>query len=117
MTISELLEKLSDDDKLTINGKVYIPVKTLNKLSKELKQKNEVHLAQQEIKYKQKYQALNTKYRTLYMKYKHQSNTHLKTRCKYIEIIHQLQCEIVNQASIEDLIKEVDRMREIEISL
>ena len=117
MPITELLEKLSDDDKLTINGKVYIPAKTLSKLSKELKQKNEAHLTQQEIKYKEKYKSLYTKYRTLYMKYKHQSNTHLKTRCKYIEIIHQLQCEIVNQASIEDLIKEVDRMREIEAKL
>lgn len=117
MSITELLEKLSDDDKLIINGKVYLSTKTLSKLSKELKQKNETHLTQQEIKYKEKYETLYKSYRYLYMQYKTQSNYYHKRKQKYIEIIHQLQCEIVNQASIEDLIKEVDRMSEIEVSL
>lgn len=48
------------------------------------------------------------------MKYKHQSSRMTTNRAKYLEIIHNLQCEIINQASIEDLIKEVDRMSEIE---
>lgn len=86
-------------------------------MSKELKQKNEMHLAQQEIKYKEKYETLYKQYRNLYMQYKTQSNHYHKRKQKYIEIIHLLQCEIINQASIENLLKEVERMSEIEAKL
>lgn len=68
-------------------------------------------------KYKSKYEQLYIKYRTLYQKYKNQSDRMAANRVKYVEIIHKLQCEIINQASIENLIKEVDRMAEIEKAL
>ena len=106
---------------IKINNETYVlkaDVQTDAKLKQEieaLKQK----LATRENdritnKYKLKYEKLWTKYRTLYMKYKHQSDRMAVNRIKYIEIIHKLQCEIINQAFIEDLIKEVDRMAEIE---
>lgn len=68
-------------------------------------------------KYKTKYEQFYIKYKTLYQKYKNQSDKMAANRVKYIEIIHKLQCEIINQASIEDLIKEADRMSEIEKAL
>lgn len=98
-------------DKIILNGKTYILEDKENnkKLEKELeKQKHNSN------KYETKYKELWTKYRTLYMKYKHQSDRMAKNRCKYVEIIHKLQCEIINQAPIEDLIKEVDRMSKVE---
>lgn len=106
---------------IKINGEIYIKKSDI-KTNKELKQ--EIEALKQKLvtrendritnKYKLKYEELWTKYRTLYMKYKHQSSKMTSNRAKYLEIIHNLQCEIINQASIEDLIKEVDRMSEIE---
>ena len=108
-------------NEIKLNGKTYIlksSIKTNNDLKAEilslqarLKNKNDDYVNN---KYKKKYDELNTKYRALYMKYKHQSNRMSQNRLKYLEIIHQLQCEIINQASIEDLLKEVERMSEIE---
>lgn len=68
-------------------------------------------------KYKKKYDELNIKYRALYVLYKNQSNRMSANRQKYIEIIHKLQTEIINQTSIEKLIEEIDRMSEIEKQL
>ena len=110
---------------ITLNNETYILKTELEKKNikiNELTQKilsleNKIKNREEDRlnnKYKQKYDALNKKYRTLYMKYKHQSDRMSANRQKYIEIIHKLQCEIINQASIEDLIKEVDRMSEIE---
>lgn len=111
-------------NEIKINGKTYIlksSVKTNNDLKREilalksqLKTKTEDYVNN---KFKMKYEALNIKYRTLYTKYKNQSDRMAQNRQKYVEIIHKLQCEIINQASIEDLIKEVDRMAEIEMQL
>lgn len=108
-------------EEIKLNGKTYIlksSIKTDNDLKAEilslqarLKTKNDDYVNN---KYKKKYEELNTKYRTLYMKYKHQSDRMARNRQKYVEIIHQLQCEIVNQANIENLLKEVERMAEIE---
>ena len=108
-------------NEIKLNGKTYIlksSIKTDSDLKAEilslqarLKNKNDDYVNN---KYKKKYEELNTKYRTLYMKYKNQSDRMAKNRQKYVEIIHQLQCEIINQASIEDLLKEVERMSEIE---
>jgi len=111
-------------NEIKLNGKTYVlksSVKTNNDFKKEiaalkaqLKNKNDNYVNN---KYKRKYEALNIKYRTLYMKYKHQSDRMAQNRQKYVEIIHKLQCEIINQASVEDLIKEVDRMSEIEAQI
>ena len=108
-------------EEIKLNGKTYIlksSIKTDNDLKAEilslqarLKNKNDDYVNN---KYKKKYEELNTKYRTLYMKYKHQSDRMARNRQKYVEIIHQLQCEIVNQANIENLLNEVERMAEIE---
>ena len=111
-------------DEIKLNGKTYIlksSVKTDTDLKAEilslqvrLKNKNDDYVNN---KYKKKYEELNTKYRTLYMKYKHQSDRMAQNRQKYLEIIHKLQCEIINQTSIENLLKEVERMSEIEMQL
>ena len=108
-------------NEIRINNKTYI-LKTSITTDKDLK--NEIIKLKQQLKnkqddyvnnkYKKKYEELNIKYRTLYMKYKHQSDRMNANRNKYIEIIHKLQCEIINQASIEQLINEVERMAEIE---
>ena len=109
-------------EEIKLNGKTYI-LKSLVKndselkaeilsLQRQLKNKNDDYVNN---KYKKKYEELNTKYRTLYMKYKHQSDRMAQNRQKYVEIIHQLQCEIINQTSIEGLLKEVERMSEIEL--
>lgn len=111
-------------EEIKLNGKTYIlksSIKTDNDLKAEilslqarLKNKNDDYVNN---KYKKKYEELNTKYRTLYMKYKHQSDRMAQNRLKYLEIIHQLQCEIISQASIEDLLKEIERMSEIELKI
>lgn len=111
-------------DEIKLNGKTYIlksSIKTDSDLKAEiltlqrrLKNKNDDYVNN---KYKKKYEELNTKYRTLYTKYKNQSDRIGKNRQKYVEIIHQLQCEIINQASIGDLLKEVERMAEIELQI
>ena len=108
-------------EEIKLNGKTYIlksSIKTDGDLKAEilslqarLKNKNDDYVNN---KYKKKYEELNTKYRALYTKYKNQSNRMAQNRQKYLEIIHQLQCEIINQASIEGLLKEVERMSEIE---
>ena len=109
-------------EEIKLNGKTYI-LKSLVKndselkaeilsLQRQLKNKNDDYVNN---KYKKKYEELNTKYRTLYMKYKHQSDRMAQNRQKYVEIIHRLQCEIINQTSIEGLLKEVERMSEIEL--
>ena len=111
-------------EEIKINNKTYI-LKSSVKTNKELK--NEITKLKQQLKtknveyinnkYKKKYEELNIKYRTLYMKYKHQSNRMTLNRSKYLEVIHKLQCEIINQASIENLLKDVERMAEIEKGL
>lgn len=115
-------------EEIEINGKKYIlkdkaedyqkKIKTLKQEIINLKlrldnKKEEVVTNKYHVKYKQLY----TKYRTLYTKYKQQSDRHAANRQKYVEIIHKLQCEIINQAGIEELIKEIDRMAEIELKL
>ena len=109
------------EEKITINGKVYGPIseiKTYSDLKMEIVSlKRKLALKTEEYasnKYKTKYETLYKRYRTLYMKYKHQSDRMIQNRAKYVEIIHGLQSEIINQANIENLIKEVDRMAEIE---
>lgn len=103
---------------LKINGKTYILKSTNYDLKREIAAlRLQLQNRNEEIinnKYKKKYEELNVKYRCLYMKYKNQSDRMAQNRAKYVEIIHQLQCEIINQAGVEDLIKEVDRMSEIE---
>ena len=105
-------------NEIKLNGKTYILKSSVYDLKKEIISLNtKLQNRKEDItnnKYKKKYEELNTKYRSLYMKYKNQSNRMAQNRQKYIEIIHQLQCEIINQASIEDLLKEVERMSEIE---
>lgn len=132
-------------EEIKLNGKTYIlksSIKTDSDLKKEvekLKNKNNelreknnairwktAHLTNQlekknddilNNKYKKKCDELSKNYRNLYLQYKTQCNRNIKQRQKYIEIIHQLQCEIINQASIEDLLKEVERMSEIETQI
>lgn len=98
---------------IKINNETYIKkseIKNSNKeLEKELQKQKQIS-----EKYEKKYKELWIKYRSLYMQYKNQSDRMQKNRCKYVEIIHKLQCEVINQASIEDLLKEVERMSEIE---
>ena len=111
-------------NEVTINGKIYV-LKSSVKTNKDLKQ--EIRDLQSKLKlktddyvnnkYKKKYEELNVRYRALYTKYKNQSDRMSGNRQKYIEIIHKLQCEIINQASIEDLLKEVERMSEIELTI
>lgn len=99
-------------NEIKINNKVYI---LKSSIKTEIDLKNQIAKLENKLKTKaDKYAELNIKYRTLYMKYKHQSDRLSSNRQKYVEIIHKLQCEIINQAKIEDLIKEVDRMSEIE---
>lgn len=106
---------------IKLNGKTYIlksSIKTDGDLKAEilslqtrLKNKNDDYVNN---KYKKKYEELYKNYRNLYSQYKNQADRMNKTRIKYLEIIHKLQCEIINQASVEDLLKEVERMSEIE---
>jgi hypothetical protein len=111
-------------NEIKLNGKTYIlksSVKSNADLKAEilslqarLKTKNDDYVNN---KYKNKYEELNKKYRSLYMQYKNQSDRMSQNRQKYLAIIHKLQCEIINQASIEDLLKEVERMSEIEAQI
>lgn len=109
------------EEKITINGKVYVPIseiKTDTDLKMEIVSlKRKLALKTEEYasnKYKAKYETLYKRYRTLYTKYKNQSDRLIQNRAKYIEIIHGLQSEIINQSGIENLIEEIDRMAEIE---
>ena len=111
-------------NEIKLNGKTYIlksSIKTDSDLKAEilslqarLKNKNDDYVNN---KYKKKYEELYKNYRKLYTQYKNQSDRMAKNRQKYIEIIHQLQCEIVKQADIENLLKEVERMSEIEAQI
>lgn len=103
---------------INVNGKKYILESEANKIIGELERKLEIgEQERQDNKYKAKYEAVNKKYRSLYCQYKNQSDRNNKVRCKYLEIIHKLQVEIINQANIEDLISEAERMTKIEIEL
>lgn len=108
-------------NEIKINGRTYILKSSIYDLKREIVALNlQLKNRKEDIinnKYMKKYEELNVKYRTLYMKYKNQSDRMAKNRQKYVEIIHKLQCEIINQASIEDLLKEVERMTEIELTI
>lgn len=105
-------------DEIKLNGKTYILKSSVYDLKREIVALNiQLQNRKEDItnnKYKKKYEELYTKYRSLYMQYKNQSDRLAQNRQKYLAIIHKLQCEIINQASIEDLLKEVERMSEIE---
>lgn len=58
MAINELINKIREDEKVIINGKVYLPVKTISNLTKKLKEDNATQLSQKEVKYKLKYEDL-----------------------------------------------------------
>lgn len=107
---------------ITINNKKYVlksEIKTDDYLKKEIVSlKNKLKNKESEYinnKFKQKYDNLNKKYRTLYMKYKHQSDRMALNRVKYLEIIHKLQSEIINQSvDVDEMLKNVEKMAEIE---
>lgn len=54
-----------------------------------------------------------TKYRTLYMKYKHQQNNFEKTTNQYKEVIRLLQAEIIQNASNEELFEKVEKLNKL----
>lgn len=107
---------------ITINNKKYVlksEIKTddyfkkeITSLKDKLKNKETEYINN---KFKQKFDNLNKKYRTLYMKYKHQSDRMALNRVKYLEIIHKLQSEIINQSiNVDEMLKNVEKMAEIE---
>lgn len=108
-------------NEIKLNGKTYILKSSVIDLKREIIALNtQLQNRKEDItnnKYKKKYEELYTKYRSLYMQYKNQSDRMAQNRQKYLAIIHKLQCEIINQASIEDLLKEVERMSEIEAQI
>lgn len=100
---------------IKINNDIYVLKSELEKIKQSELDKSE--LQKERDKYLSKYKALYDKYRSLYVRYKTQSDRMSLARLKYIEIIHRIQCEIINKASIDTLIEKAERMSEIEKEL